>query len=71
MREFLITTGIIFGVFGISFILINIRHIITGNEFKGTCSSNNPMLKDELGDCSLCGKKADEVCRMPKIETSN
>jgi len=29
------------------------------------------MLKDELGDCSLCGKKADEVCQMPEIETAN
>ena len=70
MREFLITAGIIFGVFGISFILINIRHILTGNEFRGTCSSNNPMLKNEVGECGLCGKKGDEVCQMPEVEAA-
>lgn len=70
MRDFLITAAIIFGVFGISFILINLRHIVTGNEFRGSCATNNPMLKDQLGDCSLCGKKADEACKMPEVEAA-
>lgn len=65
--EFLVVFGIVFGVFGISFILINIRHIITGNEFRGTCASNNPMLKSEIGECSVCGKTADEACKMPEV----
>jgi hypothetical protein len=26
------------------------------------------MLKDQLGDCTLCGKKADEACQMPKVQ---
>ena len=67
MRDFLITTAIIFGVFGVSFILINLRHIVTGNEFRGSCSSNNPMLKNDIGECGLCGKKADEACQMPDM----
>lgn len=71
MKEFLLTAAIIFGVFGISFILINLRHIVTGNEFRGTCSSNNPMLKDDLGECTLCGKKADEACKMPEVKTAS
>ncbi|MGB0525940.1 MAG: hypothetical protein ACPGJS_23370 [Flammeovirgaceae bacterium] len=25
-------------------------------EFKGTCSSNNPLLQKEGGTCSYCGK---------------
>ncbi len=66
--EFLYVLGIIFAVFGISFLLINLRHIVTGNEFRGTCASNNPMLKDELGDCQVCGKKADEDCKMPEVD---
>ncbi len=66
--EFLYILAITFVVFGLSFILINIRHIITGKEFRGTCSSNNPMLKEELGECSLCGKKADEACKMPEVK---
>lgn len=65
--EFLYVLGIVFAVFGLSFVLINIRHIVTGNEFRGTCSSNNPMLKNEIGECSVCGKKADEACKMPEV----
>lgn len=69
MSEFLYTVLIIFGVFAISFALINLRQIFTGKEFRGTCSSNNPILKDQIGECSLCGKKADEACKMPEVKT--
>ena len=66
--SFLYMLLIIFVTFGVSFALINIRHILTGNEFRGTCSSNNPMLKNEIGECSVCGKTADEVCKMPEAK---
>jgi hypothetical protein len=65
--EFLYVLAIIFGVFGISFIMINIRHIVTGKEFRGTCATNNPMLKNQIGDCQVCGKKSDEACKMPEV----
>ena len=68
MNEFLYTLLIIFGVFGISFALINLRQIFTGKEFRGTCASNNPALKEQLGECSICGKKADEACKMPEVK---
>ena len=68
MSTFLYMLVIIFGVFGISFILMNIRHIVTGNEFRGTCATNNPMVKDKFGDCSLCGKTPEEDCQMTKLE---
>lgn len=64
----LYTAGIIFAVFAISFVLINIRHIVTGNEFRGTCSTNNPMLQNKIGECSVCGKTGDEVCQMPEVK---
>lgn len=67
--EFLYVLGIVFVVFGISFLLINIRHVVTGNEFRGTCATNNPMLKNQIGDCSVCGKKADEECKMPEVSS--
>jgi len=70
MQEFLAMFGIILGVFLVSFVLINLRHVVTGNEFRGTCASNNPMLKSEIGDCTVCGKKPDEECKMPDIDTS-
>jgi len=59
---------IIFAFFGLGFVLINIRHIVTGQEFRGTCASNNPMLKNEIGECSVCEKKAGEECKMPEVE---
>ena len=58
----------VFVVFGLSFALINLRQIVTGQEFRGTCSSNNPMLKNELGECTVCGKKTDEACKMPEVK---
>lgn len=66
--EFLYSLLVIFVVFGVSFLLINIRHIVTGNEFRGTCATNNPMLKNQIGDCTVCGKKPDEDCQMPAVE---
>lgn len=66
----LYTVGIIFVFFAISFALINIRHIITGNEFRGTCATNNPMLKNKVGECSVCGKTSDEACKMPEVKNA-
>ena len=68
--EFLYVLTIVFVMFGISFALINIRHIFTGNEFRGTCATNNPMLKNQIGDCSVCGKTPEEECKMPEVKGS-
>jgi hypothetical protein len=70
MNEILYTTLIIFVVFGVSFLLINLRHLVTGNEFRGTCATNNPMLKSEIGECTVCGKKPEEDCKMPEVKPS-
>lgn len=43
-----------------------------GGEFRGGCASNNPMLKNEIGECGVCGAKPDEQCKqedMPAIQT--
>ncbi len=66
--EILSTIGIIFAVVGGSFLLINIRYLFTGKEFRGSCATNNPMLKDQFGECSVCGRKADEACKMPEVK---
>lgn len=65
MATFLYTLLIIFSVVLISFCLINIRHIFTGQEFRGTCATNNPMIKDNLGSCTVCGSKPGEACQKP------
>jgi len=32
-------------------------------EFAGTCASNNPLLKDDSGGCTVCGAKPTEQCK--------
>jgi len=68
MSTFLPMLAIIFVVFGLSFALINLRQIVIGKEFRGTCATNNPMLKNQIGDCSVCGKKPEEDCKMPEAK---
>lgn len=66
MTGLLPTFAIIFSVFLIAFCLINIRQIFTGKEFRGTCATNNPMIKNSLGECNVCGKKPEEDCQLPE-----
>ncbi len=67
--ELLSTIGLIFLITISAFLLMNIRHIFTGKEFRGGCASNNPMLREKIGDCPVCGKTADEtVCKMPEVK---
>ena len=68
--EFFYILLIIFATFGLSFLMINIRQIVVGENFRGTCAQNNPLLKSKIGECSVCGKKGDEVCEMPEIKKS-
>jgi len=37
-------------------------------EFRGGCASNNPMLRNELGECTLCGKTPED-CDNPEEST--
>ena len=32
-------------------------------QFAGTCSSNNPLLRDKTGACGFCGAKPNEACK--------
>ena len=68
MQEFLVVLAIIFVTFGISFVMINLRQVVTGQEFRGTCATNNPMLKSEIGDCTVCGRKPGEECQNPETK---
>ena len=64
--EFLKILFAIFAFVGLSFIFLNLSYIFKKREFRGTCSSNNPMLADKFGTCSVCGKTAEETCKMPE-----
>lgn len=67
MTQYLTIFGLVFAIFFASFLLINIRQIFTGKDFRGTCAQNNPLLKSQIGDCTVCGKKADEACKNPEL----
>ncbi len=59
------TVFLTLAVMGMCFAMIATRILLVKDgEFKGTCSSNNPYLKNELGDCTVCGKKVDEPCQL-------
>ncbi|MEM8484124.1 MAG: hypothetical protein AAF564_01185 [Bacteroidota bacterium] len=59
------TVVLTLAVMGMCFAMIATRILLVKDgEFKGTCSSNNPYLKDDLGECTVCGKKVDEPCQM-------
>ena len=52
---------------GVAVALLSLRILLVKDgEFRGTCSSNNPMLRDKLGPCVACGKKKGEVCPKQK-----
>ena len=60
----------IFSFVGLAIVMINVGYIFRKREFRGSCASNNPMLADKFGSCSVCGKTADEVCKMPETDKS-
>lgn len=69
MTTFLPVLALVFGVFLISFFLINIRYVVKKEEFRGTCATNNPMLKNQIGECTVCGREnPDEECKLPEIK---
>lgn len=70
MTQFLTVFGLVFSIFFVSFLLINVRQIFVGKDFRGTCAQNNPLLKNKIGECSLCGKKGDEVCKNPELPSA-
>ena len=54
---FLTTLYLTLGLVGIYFLFMSVRLIFIKNgEFKGTCASQSPFLKQEGVTCNYCGK---------------
>lgn len=54
----MLTLYITLGLVGLFFVLMSVRLIFLKNgEFKGTCASQNPFLKNEGSTCGYCGKE--------------
>lgn len=48
----------------LAFAGIAIKILVKKNgRFSGTCSSNNPLIQNEEGTCSICGAKPEEKCK--------
>jgi hypothetical protein len=48
----------------LAFAGIAIKIVVKKNgKFSGTCSSNNPLLQNQEGTCSICGAKPEEKCK--------
>jgi len=46
------------GFVALFFVLMSVRLIfLKDGQFKGTCASQSPFLKNEGGTCGYCGKK--------------
>lgn len=57
-------------VLGLSVLGMAIKVFLQPNgEFRGGCASNNPMLRDKVGACGVCGK-SDFDDETPQIQTS-
>ena len=39
---------------------------IKGGQFNGSCAQNNPLLKNQIGECTLCGKVPEGDCAEPE-----
>ena len=66
--EFLKIFLAIFGFFALAMLMFNVGYIFKKRAFRGGCASNNPMIADKFGACSVCGRKPDEDCKMPEVE---
>lgn len=53
---------------GLGFAGIAIKILVKKDgEFAGTCSSNNPLLDNEDGSCSICGASRGERCQQEEL----
>lgn len=49
---------------GLAFAGIAIKVLLKKDgKFAGTCATNNPMLVNEIGECTVCGQKPGEECK--------
>jgi hypothetical protein len=59
------------GFIALFFVLMSVRLIfLKGGEFKGTCASQSPFLRQEGGTCGYCGKPVGDESDCAKKENS-
>ena len=62
----LIVTAVILGA---AVAMIGIRmFFVKDGTFRGSCATNNPMIKNEFGECTVCGRKPGEECKQEDVQ---
>lgn len=70
MKDILPSIIVTILVLGISVFGMAIKVFLKPNgEFKGGCASDNPMLRDKVGACGVCGKTDFDDDNLPKIKS--
>lgn len=57
-------------VLGLSVLGMTVRVFLKNETFRGGCASNNPMLRDKVGACGVCGKTDFNDDEEPQIKTN-
>lgn len=56
------------GLLALGFAGIAVKILVKKDgEFAGTCSSNNPLLDNEDGSCSICGASRGDRCKQEEL----
>jgi len=42
--------------------------LIKDGQYRGSCSSNNPMLEKQIGKCTVCGRESGEACGKEEVK---
>lgn len=56
METLLPTLVLTLALLGVAVFGMAVRVFLKQDSFRGGCASNNPMLRDKVGACGVCGK---------------
>ena len=63
MSTFLATLILTFILVSFMVIGVSLRMLLVkGGEYRGGCASNSPFLKNQIGECQVCGAAPGEAC---------
>ncbi len=63
MNIFLLTFALTAVLISLAIAGISIKSFfIKGGKFNGSCAQNNPLLTNQIGECTVCGQMPSEEC---------
>jgi len=65
MSMFLTTFALTVTLIALAIAGISIKSFfVKGGKFNGSCAQNNPLLKNQIGECTVCGQIPSENCEV-------